>query len=306
LTENDQTSPAGKFEFGANDDLAYVAGRAAADNGFERIVEWSRVGDSNGAFMSIQSTGALRFEDMESSYIGFRAPDLAASWTHDLWSTSSNVGLLLTQTSNSGSRPLAWSNTIGASGSSVTFSGGLLVSEDLTVNGAVTLAGGSEWSFSNSTASLLVNDTTLVVGLADSSMTVHGDLEVTGHLIDKTTHSFTVTLSSGTGWDSLAVPFARAPHYTAITITEVYAESLPAGSSVQYRIEERAQGSVNSTGTDVFTVTESTANGTGVTETGFDNAGIAAKAGLVFVTDTSAAAGDPDLLTLTVFYTKDE
>jgi hypothetical protein len=43
-----------------------------------------------------------------------------------------------------------------------------------------------------------------------------------------------------------------------------------------------------------------------VTETGFDNAGIAAKAGLVFVTDTSAAAGDPDLLTLTVFYTKDE
>jgi hypothetical protein len=390
MVENDQSTPAGKYEMGVNGDIYYVAGRNSADSSFEIFWRAVRPGAAGGGYVANLATTPYRFYDGNSSnYVAIQASNTISSnvtWTLPAADGSDGQALttdgsgMLTWETPAGSGDAVLSDTQTFSGantftSSITVNvpsddgddpvlsltgdtavdpvlyvtnsgtsraasftgatsggvalvninnstadelaleafGGVTVNGNLTTTGTLTAnvievsgSGPSELVFGASTATIYTDDTVALVGLYASSVSVAGDLELTGHLIDQTTHSFTMTLSSGTGWDSLAIPFARAPHYTAITITEVYAESLPAGSSVQYRIEERAQGSVNSTGTDVFTVTESTANGTGVTETGFDNAGIAAKAALMFVTDTSAAAGDPDLVTVTVYYTKDD
>lgn len=147
------------------------------------------------------------------------------------------------------------------------------------------------------------------VRVGEPGLAVAGPLAAAGNVtvggVLSSSASFTVTIASGTGWDSLALPIFRAPDETSITITKVIAESLPASSTVQYRLEERAKGSVNSTGTNLFAVAESSATDNSTTETSFANAQIAANATIVFCTDTSAAAGTPGLVTLTVYYKKD-
>ena len=138
-----------------------------------------------------------------------------------------------------------------------------------------------------------------------SSFTMLGS-SVTYGEVKEVEDSFTVTITSGTGWDNQAFVIGRAPRDRSFTILEVYAETLPAGTSVQYQLEERAAGSVNSAGTAVFTVTNSTANGTGVSETSFANAGIAARAALVLDTDSAAATGAAEQITVTVYYRRDD
>ena len=129
---------------------------------------------------------------------------------------------------------------------------------------------------------------------------------VSAKVIAQATNTYTVTIASGTSWNSLAIPVFRAPSEMAITLTKVYAESLPSGTSVQFNLEERAAGSVNSAGTDAFNVLDSTANGTGQTITAFANASIAANASLVFTTPSSGAdAGSTSMVTFTIYYLKD-
>lgn len=110
--ETDQVSPAGKWEHGTNTDKFYVAARNAADNSFERVVEFTARRTTDGSGLIIKSTGTLRFEDGSGSSVGFKAPtSLTASWTHDLWTTFQNIDKTLVQTSNSAPRALAWQDT---------------------------------------------------------------------------------------------------------------------------------------------------------------------------------------------------
>lgn len=119
------------------------------------------------------------------------------------------------------------------------------------------------------------------------------------------THTYTISFSSGTGWDNLAFPVFVAPEGMAITITKVTAETMPAVSTVTFSLQERAFGSMNSAGSDVFSVTYSTANGAGKTITGFANSGIAAGANVMFVTGTNASAGSPSWFRATISYLLD-
>lgn len=121
------------------------------------------------------------------------------------------------------------------------------------------------------------------------------------------TNTAVISISSGTGWNSLAIPVFTAPNDMAITITKITAETMPAGSTVTYQLDERAFGSLNTAGTNVFTVSESTANASGNTTTtsGFSNPGIAAGASLCFVTDATGSAGSPTWIKITIFYLKD-
>lgn len=120
MKETDTGNDNDSFEIGINNGISYWATRNGANNSFERTVNFPSIA-SGAPGIVILSTGSLKFSDTAASTLGFKAPNtLGASWTHDLWSTSSNTGKLLIQTSDSGNRALAWSNTYGTASSSLT------------------------------------------------------------------------------------------------------------------------------------------------------------------------------------------
>ena len=130
-----------KFEIGINNGVSYWATRNSANDSFERVFNVPSL-KSGAPGITILSTGSLKLTDTAGSTIGFKAPNtLGASWTHDLWTTFNNAGLLLVQPSNSSPRALAWSNTAGVSGSSITYAGGLAVNQYINVLGSGTVAG---------------------------------------------------------------------------------------------------------------------------------------------------------------------
>lgn len=140
FVETDQDNA--KFEVGINNGISYWATRNSANDSFERVFNVPSI-KSGAPGITILSTGSLKLSDTAGSTIGFKAPNtLGASWTHDLWSTSSNSGKVLIQTSDGGSRPLAWSNTYGVASSSLTnlapteFKGGVTFSSSVVVSGA--------------------------------------------------------------------------------------------------------------------------------------------------------------------------
>lgn len=94
------------------------------------------------------------------------------------------------------------------------------------------------------------------------------------------------------------IPFFQAPKDMAITLVQVDAACL-GGTNITYNIEERAWGSLASSGTDIF-ASDQVADTTGEQETSFSNAGIAAEAHLVVV--PSAESGNPDAFTATIYY----
>lgn len=55
--ETDQSTPAGKFENGVNGDIFYIAGRNAADNSFETLVQFNRL--ANTANTTVLSLGGI-------------------------------------------------------------------------------------------------------------------------------------------------------------------------------------------------------------------------------------------------------
>lgn len=115
--------------------------------------------------------------------------------------------------------------------------------------------------------------------------------------------SVTVSLSSGTGWSGISQPVWRSPTGTNTTITKILAESLPAGTTVLYQLNERAFGSINTAGSNIFSVDFSTANNTGITTTSFNDSSLAPESALVLTTPAaSASSGDPTAMTFTIFY----
>ena len=123
-------------------------------------------------------------------------------------------------------------------------------------------------------------------GELDISTTIH----VSGLVISNNVEHFSVVLSTwyaSSNWAGDTFPVWQAPRDYAITITSITATAFSASaSSVTFNLEERAFNSLNSAGTDVFTVAEATANTTGClyTTSGFTNPGIAAGAYLVWDT----------------------
>ena len=122
-------------------------------------------------------------------------------------------------------------------------------------------------------------------------------------VVASSTHSFTVTISSGIGWNSLKLPIWRAPIVSSVTITEILAESLPANTTVQYQLSIDSFSTVNTLGSSVFSVLFSSASDGGYTTTSFSNAIVLPKASLVLTTPSSnAGAGSPSAMTMTVYY----
>lgn len=176
--------------------------------------------------------------------------------------------------------------------SSGTFTGEVLLSSSVTIpqgtNPDVDKVG--KMAFDTTDGALVMND-----GESAKVMAV-------------STYSFTVTITSGTGWNGLTVPVWRAPNNMAVTLFKIMAESLPTGTTVLYQLDETVFGGTGAAGTDVFTVAFSTAHNQGVTTTASDmtNTGIAAQSSLVFNTPANGASGgSPSAITFTVFYKKD-
>lgn len=106
-------------------------------------------------------------------------------------------------------------------------------------------------------------------------------------------------------WTNERVPIWQAPRDMAVTIVEVRAAAMGSSTpTLDYNIQERAEGSINSEGTNIYTSTV-TADGDGDNQTSFDNAAIAAGAYLIFSTTGTAQGGTVDFLVGTVYYRKD-
>lgn len=158
------------------------------------------------------------------------------------------------------------------------------------------------------------NNTSTYTVVGSSVVPVIGQMAVftgTGTLIPATnsnSYSFTVVIGTATeGWNNNAIPIWQAPKDTAITITQVDATAFSvAASTLQFQLDERAFGSLNSAGTNVFSVAAASAPWTGASYSSFANAGIAARASLVLTTPTAAAeAGTVKDVSITVYYQKD-
>jgi len=117
--------------------------------------------------------------------------------------------------------------------------------------------------------------------------------------------SFTI-LYNGTSWASLVIPIWQAPLAESVTITTIDATIQGSGAApaLAYNLEERAYAGLASAGTDVLT-TDASADADGTESTSFANAGIAAKAHLVFTTGATPETDTVTAITVTVYYTVD-
>lgn len=133
-----------------------------------------------------------------------------------------------------------------------------------------------------------------------------GNVVVNGALIAVATRTWSVCITSGTGWNGLNLPGVfRAPNEHGVTIVKVLAETLGAATTVQYQLVAHPFGSANSAGTNLFSTQQSTANNTGVTTTSFGSATLTKNTGLSLATPASnAAQGSPvaTSMTFTIYY----
>lgn len=184
--------------------------------------------------------------------------------------------------------------------SSITFST-VTVTSQLSVTGpgdgiGVFTIGNSTYGFIVSTSPIAPNH--VLIGSSTNYTAIDGGLLLT-------TQTVTVTISSGTGFNGLSIPVWRSPTNTAVTVVKILAESLGAGTTVLYQLDERAFGSVNSAGSSLFSVAFSTANNTGVTTTSFADSSLATQASLVLTTPAAgASAGAPTAMTFTIYYNR--
>lgn len=170
----------------------------------------------------------------------------------------------------------------------VDISGSLLVTTGMTIpNGTnPTVSSSGQFALDTSSGQLIgyMGGTTEVIGVA--------------------TQCTTISISSGIGWASLTIPVWTPPQ--DVTITKIIAETMPAASTVTYRLDERAIGSLNSAGTNVFLVGYSTANSVGFSTAAFNNASLASETTLVFTTPAGGAdAGAPTMVKIAIWWKRD-
>lgn len=138
------------------------------------------------------------------------------------------------------------------------------------------------------------------IGTAAGQLWMHDGTNT--QVVASSTHSFTVTVSSGVGWNSLSLPVWRAPIASSVTITEVLAESLPANTTVQYQLSISTFGQVNfGSAQNVFSVLYSSA-----ADGGYDthlSVIVKPKYSVTMTTPSAnAGAGNPAAMTFTVYY----
>jgi hypothetical protein len=198
----------------------------------------------------------------------------------------------------------SWATLTGATlASTQTWTGGNTLTSSTTFSGAVVVS--STILLSNSPGT---NGQALTTGGPNATPTWTSMLtasSATATYVQKSSASVTVSISSGTGYNSLTIPVWRAPNDTSVTIFKILAESLPASTTVLYQLDERAFGSINSAGSSIFSVQYSTANNTGVTTTAFADASIAINASLVLTTPAVATGGTPTSMSFTIYYKRD-
>lgn len=195
----------------------------------------------------------------------------------------------------------------GKSVSLVVQSTGVAISSDTYISGSLNLIGTGDsagtFTIGNSTYGVLSATTPIapnhvLIGNSTNYTAIDGGLLLS-------TQTVTVTISSGTGFNGLSIPVWRTPTNTAVTVVKILAETLAAGTTVLYQLDERAFGSINSAGSSIFSVAFSTANNTGVTTTSFSDSALATQASLILTTPAAgASAGSPTALTFTIYYNR--
>ena len=112
--------------------------------------------------------------------------------------------------------------------------------------------------------------------------------------------TFGVSISTRSdGWANDQIPISFGPFDYAITIGTITACTFStSASTLTFNVEERAETALNSAGTDILTVANSTANTTCATYNSFANANIAAGAHLVVDMDTAPETGTVQYLLL--------
>lgn len=142
---------------------------------------------------------------------------------------------------------------------------------------------------------------TIALDTTDSSLIARNASEAFS--VGFASKSYSVTISSGIGWDSLNIPIFSAPTDRAITIRSVRATTM-AGTSLTFNIDERPYASMASAGTNI-TASNIVAVTTGTERIVFSNASIAAGAHLMFVTSTSASSGATEWVHIEIMYSED-
>ena len=143
----------------------------------------------------------------------------------------------------------------------------------------------------------------LAYDTTDNTLVMHDGtaVRVVGHDIYQATY----TVYADADWDNEAIPIWQAPKDMAVTIVQIDGSTMGAASSLSMNFEERAFGSLNSAGTDVFTG-EFIAEASGTSSDSFSNAGIAANAHVLLTTGSSAeTTGTVDVVTGIIYYRKD-
>lgn len=159
-------------------------------------------------------------------------------------------------------------------------------------------------SGTNTVTNFIVNTSTpMTVNPSSVTFNTTGLYDSAGYRLDHATLTYTVILSSGTGFEGKTFDLGPLSLANDTTITQIDATALPTGATVLFQLDERTLAAIGSAGTDVFSVTDTTATSPGATYTSFSNAGITAGSSLVLTTPlSSASAGSAASMRVSIFY----
>lgn len=121
-------------------------------------------------------------------------------------------------------------------------------------------------------------------------------------VISETTRSFSVYITSGTGWDNLTFPIG-APTSLPFHVTSIRS-SVMGGTSLAFNLDTRAYGTINTPGSNL-TASSISAAQAGTTSSSLQNTSVPAFGSVVFKTGSSAASGAVDGVFIRVYYTLD-
>lgn len=117
-----------------------------------------------------------------------------------------------------------------------------------------------------------------------------------------TQKSVNFTVFKGDGWDNDVIPVWTVPIESSITISQINAAVIGSDTpQLVFNLEERLWGSLNSTGTKIFS-SNKTASAAGIELTTFSHATLAAKSYLVLVMPSGPESGSVTSVMVTVTF----
>lgn len=211
--------------------------------------------------VAVNSLVYPQFSTMSVSYLGISS----TPWTGNGYLTST-TGLTMSSAPvsylgiSSAATPSAGSQNYWQVPSTGTFWNGII--QGSTVTASTTLNVPYSVNPDTSSAGKMALDTT-----ADQLVANDG----TAFVLTQATHSWTVSVSSGIGFYGSTMAVACAPPNSGVTITDIRATSLPASTTVYYKLDYRSFGSEGNTGTSIFNTNWSTSTATGNETSVFSN-----------------------------------